>query len=212
MAVVVMWKQWEIRNNEVHGSNYSTPGDVVSWSYEYLTRYWSAQVSPPSRSNQSPSTSWSPPLPDFIKINTDASFPENSRDVWVSMVARNSMGSCVWWSKKKIIGRPSLADGEALAILLGMQIAKEHGWKNVVMESDCLQIVSYLSRASRSLASFGAILDSDSCYELYHFFESISFCFIRRIGNLLAHRLATSFTNPCSEGATLPPDIENDYK
>lgn len=63
----------------------------------------------------------------------------------MSMVTRDSMGVCVWWSKKRIVGRPSPADGDALAILHGMQIAKEHSWKNVVLESDCLQFVNCLS-------------------------------------------------------------------
>lgn len=205
LAVVVMWKQWEIRNSEVHGSKFYPSADVVSWSQEFLERFWGAQVHLPPRSNPQVGSVWSPPPPGYIKINTDASFPGNSKDAWVSMVARNSDGECVWWSKKLIVGQPGPADGEALAILHGLKIAQPHGGRNVMMESDCLQVVNCLTRASRSLASFGAILDS--CFDLFPLFQNVSFFFIRRLGNMLAHRLAASNVIPSSEGATLTPEF-----
>lgn len=142
-------------------------------------------------------TSWQPPPLGVIKINTDVGLPANSSDSWISMVVRDSSGSCVWWSKKRIIGRPKPVDGEAQAILHGLNIAVVHGWRNIVVESDCKQLISCRSRPSRSLASFRAIVDA--CPELSSFFHSICFCFIRRSGNLLAHRLATLADIPCLE-------------
>lgn len=61
----------------------------------------------------------------------------------------------------------------------------------MVIESDCLQVVQQLSNESRSLASSGAI--TDSCLAFRSCFELLSFQFIRRSGNVLAHQLATDF-------------------
>lgn len=108
------------------------------------------------------------------------------------------------------MGRPKPVDGEALAILHALQVAVAHGWRKVIVESDCLQIINCLSSNSRSLASYGAILDA--CLDLNPCFDCITFCFIRRLGNSLAHRIATLDVIPSSEGALLPSDLALDYE
>lgn len=79
-----------------------------------------------------------------------------------------------------------------------------------MLESDCLQLVNVLSSHSRSMASFGAIIDS--CLAFNDCFQTLSFSFIRRSGNSLAHRLATLFVIPCAEGSSLPPEAVSDYE
>lgn len=46
LALVVVWKIWEGRNNEVHASLYSPPADVVQWSRDYLQLFLQVQVQP----------------------------------------------------------------------------------------------------------------------------------------------------------------------
>lgn len=111
--------------------------------------------------------------------------------------------------QEMIVQRPKPVDGEALAILLGLQRALAHGWHKVIMESDCLQVINCLSRNYSSLTSYGAILDA--CLELKPLFESLQFCFIRRKGNSLAHRLATLFVIPSSEGISHLKNIFKDF-
>lgn len=149
-----------------------------------------------------------PPSPGFLKINVDVALPRNLNVCWVSMVARDSNGECAWWSRKQIVGRLVAVDGEALAVLHGLSVAQVHGWTKVVLESDCLQVVKSLASGSSSFASFGAILDS--CYVFFPFFQSLSFQHIRRSGNMLAHRLATSLSISCTEGPCLPPNFSVD--
>lgn len=78
------------------------------------------------------------------------------------------------------------------------------------MESDCLQLVNLLSSRSCSMASCGAIIDS--CLDFIDYFQSISFSFIRHLGNMLAHRLATTFVIPCAEAYSLPPELVSGYE
>lgn len=48
-----------------------------------------------------------------------------------------------------------------------------HAWRRVWIETDCYSVYCYLVKESRSVVSFGAILDS--CFELAYLFSSLSF-------------------------------------
>lgn len=91
---------------------------------------------------------------------------------------------------KEILGRPNPVDGEARAVLCALEVAKAQKWPRVMIEGDCLLVINILSDGSRTLASFGAILDSCIVAFFNMFFSSISFHFIKRSGNPLAHTIA----------------------
>lgn len=134
-----------------------------------------AQVVPLRRSlaSETLTAAWSPPPDGVIKINIDAVFSENSSSCWVSMVDDDSLGSCLWWSWKNIVGRPRPVDGEALAIHHGLSVARDRGWTRILVESDCLQLVLVLSKGSSSFTSFGAIVDAFALAFIFRFFSSL---------------------------------------
>lgn len=76
------------------------------------------------------------------------------------MVARDSNGEYVWWTRHHIMGRPKLVDGEAFIFLHALSTVRDQGWQQIVIESDCLMVVNHLASASCLLASFRTILDS----------------------------------------------------
>lgn len=76
------------------------------------------------------------------------------------MVARDSPSEVIWWARKVIPGRPQPSEGEALAVLHGIQIAAEKAWSQVIVEMDCLPVHRYLTRESCRFVSFGAVLDA----------------------------------------------------
>lgn len=140
------------------------PSDIVAWSREYLALYQDAQTKPfPAVSVPLPSV-WVPPDPGSIKVNVDVAFPAGSDFIRVGMVARNAQGVTIWWARKDIIGRPQPSEGEALAVIFGVNTAISHGWRSVIIESDCLSVFRYLTCLSCPLVSFGATLDA--CFEL----------------------------------------------
>lgn len=201
LATIVMWKAWANRNQEIHDPQYEDPSNLVQWCANYYEQYQRAQLPAYLAPFSSGVSMWQAPSPGMVKVNVDVGFPRGSPNAWVAMVARNETGDCLWWSKALIVGRPSPTDGEALAILHGLKVARARGWRHLVVESDCLQLVTLLASSSRSLASFGAVLDS--CLEFVFYFDTLVFTFIRRSGNMLAHRLATDLVVPCSEGVSL---------
>lgn len=154
-----MWKTWEVRNKEVHDSSFDAPDDIVQWCAAYLDHYQGAQIPPSLVALSRGASEWHAPPLWTVKVNVDAGLPRDSTNACVAMVARNYVGLCIWWSKNLIIGRPSPTDGEAIAILHGLNVARTKVWSNLVLKSDFLQLVNLLSSRSCSLASFGAIVD-----------------------------------------------------
>lgn len=205
-ALIICWKAWETRNKEVHGAEMGWRQDLVHWSKTYLDSYHAAQV--PSSLNSDSRSSlqvWIPPTANRIKINVDAALPSNSENFRVSMVARNAQGVTQWWSRKEMVGRPNPTEAEALAVLHGLEVARQHGWSVIIVETDCLPVHRYLMAESRSLISFGAMLDS--CLSFHALFSFLSFSFVKRSSNSVAHAIATSSHLFYNEGAFIPSSL-----
>lgn len=202
VGLIMWWKSWEIRNKEFHGIGEGVPSDVVVWSREYLALYHEAQIKPPPADHVPLPSVWIPPDPGSIKVNVDVAFPEGLDSIRVGMVARNAQGVTIWWARKKIVGRPQPSEGEAMAAVFGVTTALSHGWRQVIVETDCLPVHRYLNLLSSPLVSFGAILDS--CFVYVSRFNSLTFSFVRRSGNSLAHSIVTATNLPYSEGPFLP--------
>lgn len=167
----------------------------MKWATNFLQVYSHARTSTSCRKStfQDSGTSH---LGDAIKINVDAALPLASTTFSMSMVARDSSGSCVWWQRKVMVGRPSPTDAEATALLRGIQVALAKRWSCVIFETDCLPIYQYLVKGRSTLVSYGATLDS--CFELCLKFSSYSFSFVRRSGNSIAHVLASLYSLSCT--------------
>lgn len=84
----------------------------------------------------------------------------------MSMVAQDSDGQCLRWSKRKLVGQPRPVDGEALAV----HMARLSGWSRVMIESDCSQVISSLSSSSTSFV----FRLSGLSWILVYFFQSLS--------------------------------------
>lgn len=96
VGLVIWWKVWDMRNKELHGIEVGFPSDLVKWATEYLACYHSAQVKPPPAFPNPLPNIWVPPDPGTIKVNVDATLPEKTNFIRVSMIARNSHGNCLW--------------------------------------------------------------------------------------------------------------------
>ncbi|KAJ1393860.1 Ribonuclease H-like superfamily [Sesbania bispinosa] len=89
-----------------------------------------------------------------------------------------------------------------------MLIAKNLGWKSIIFESDCLELV----RAFKNEVNIGEI--QSFILDIRHWvseFERVGFTWVRRSGNEVAHRLAEkalcgNIFPTCS--SCWPPDIQ----
>lgn len=203
-AITIYWKTWETRNKIIHGSLEDLPRDIIGWARHFRTAFTEAQIADTMEYDVRFDEQWYPPDPGKIKINVDVALPVDQDFIQLGLVARNSEGQVVWWRSKKITGRPTPTDGEALAVYHGVLLARDKAWPQVIIETDCLSIFRSLSSSSssRNLLSYGALIDT--CFANRVFFNVLSFSFVRRSGNVLAHTLATSLALSNSEGPSLP--------
>lgn len=112
-------------------------------------------------------------MADVIKINVDEAFPGQSEFFFfIGIVAQNSSGECIWWCRKKLVGRLRPVEGEALAIFHGISVACDKCWAKVKIESDYLQAITCLTNSVRS-STYGAIIDS--CSEFRQFLSNFLF-------------------------------------
>ncbi|KAL9241874.1 hypothetical protein vseg_015934 [Gypsophila vaccaria] len=121
-----------------------------------------------------------------VKINVDAGFYHAKRGFGI--LARNNMGVVVWCSVIQEEGEMVVEVAEAMAILWALSKARDAGNSRVVVESDCLSVVTALTSNAKGRSSLFLILDDIRC--LASCFEAISWRYISRNFNKGSHELA----------------------
>ena len=91
----------------------------------------------------------------------------------------------------------SALHAEAEACRACLIFALQHGWDDIILESDCSMLVAALKGSEDNLSNMGCIIGD--CKSYLRAFSSIDICHIFREANGVAHRLAhiasSSFTN-----------------
>ncbi|XP_012856167.1 PREDICTED: uncharacterized protein LOC105975516 [Erythranthe guttata] len=202
---MVMWKIWELRNKKLHGEKDILLGDLVNWCRSYLSTFQRTCTKALHGTVPFHSASWNPPEFGCVKVNFDVAFPRGGNYYVMANIARDYNGKCLWWSTKKILGRPLPIEGEAHAALFALVKAKNMSVVTVVIEGDNLQVINTLQDISQSHTSYGAFVEEG--HRIARYFNSCSFSFVKRSGNMLAHALATNYDSSCNEGLVLPSDL-----
>ncbi|GJN41133.1 hypothetical protein PR202_gn00464 [Eleusine coracana subsp. coracana] len=99
---------------------------------------------------------WKPPQENWIKINVDGSFIQQSGRGRIGVVARKADGSVCFTSWRILFRSSSALEAEALACVEGLRLATEWAQGNVLMESDCGEVVKLMNspEEDRSEISF----------------------------------------------------------
>lgn len=110
---------------------------------------------------------------------------------WVrawGVIVRDKHGSAklgATWQGVEVF-EPKVA--EARAVLLGLQLAREYGYVDVMVESDCLTLVNAIQKNEEGWSQFHLIVDD--IIHVSKVFSNISFSFVSRECNKTAHELA----------------------
>ncbi|KAJ4982406.1 hypothetical protein NE237_033243 [Protea cynaroides] len=92
---------------------------------------------------------WSPPPAGWVKINTDTTLRKDTNQSGIGFTIKFAKGDIILAASKQL-PFSSVVVGEALALPKGLLAAIEAGFINIIMESDCLKVVSLYSNASQS--------------------------------------------------------------
>ncbi|XP_074293866.1 uncharacterized protein LOC141621046 [Silene latifolia] len=130
---------------------------------------------------------WSRPRAGVYKVNVDAGLIAGKGVGW-GMVCRGSSGAITWAATIQDEGELEPKTAEALAIYHGVQEARRRGEKEVIIESDCLNVVEELNARKQGRSSIHLIYND--ILSICNSFESCLVVFVSRKLNSVAHALA----------------------
>ena len=86
-----------------------------------------------------------PPPVGVYKINIDASLA-TSEEIKAAAVVRNSEGVVLCAKVWKVMASWDPITAKSWAALSGLQLAVSQGWSHIILESDCLNLISKIKR------------------------------------------------------------------
>ena len=205
----IVWLLWNNRNYCFNHLSCRTPEVLVSTANRMKEDFLLV-----SRSNeriaQSITPRWSPPEQACVKLNVDAAFCPRNKVASLGMVVRNDTGAIRLCGIKKIGNVESPLQAELMAIAFGLQLAKEHSFTSIIVESDSLLAIHEIEKHHNSFCLWESII-SDIVD------NSVSFgqcCFkhIRRSANKCAHNVAKlqcELNNSFVWRNSIPPSLCN---
>ncbi|KAL6184265.1 hypothetical protein ACLB2K_045669 [Fragaria x ananassa] len=160
---------------------------VVNGALHILHEYPRVHVKGSCTKRVRPKEKWECPPSGRLKLNLDGAFKSNGVG-GAGVVFRDDKGevqSC--WSKKLMYLQSPL-QAEALACRMGLAMAVQVGWTELLVESDSSVLVSALYQSGNASSEVSRIVED--CKIFMQQFDYITIRHIYREANNVAHRLA----------------------
>ena len=131
---------------------------------------------------------WSPPPPNWYKVNVDRAVFKEQGSIGVGVVIRNAQGEVVGAMSKKISRPLGVIEVEARAMEVGILFAWDLGLKNIVAEGDSLAVVQALKGRIIPAISIQKVTEGISWW--LKKFDNWKILHARRSSNTAAHLMA----------------------
>jgi ribonuclease HI len=131
---------------------------------------------------------WAPPEEDWVKLNTDAGFCENTGGASFGVVVRDSQGQALlsaWGTWSHVT---SAEEAEALACLEGIRLMIERIGRPTVVETDCESLVAALAGTMSKWSNWAGLISEIK--EASQLLPQRRLVHARREANMVAHELA----------------------
>ncbi|KAK8654528.1 hypothetical protein V6N13_128491 [Hibiscus sabdariffa] len=187
LTAVTYWAIWYARNKLVHeGSACSLTRSstfIQAFICELDTLVALSKPSPVSHV-----VKWSPPAGNSIKINFDASFNSTARTSISGVIARDSQGFILAAGTFPHTGIADAFTAEAVACERAVVFAQDLGFRSIIIEGDSLSVFKKVTSANFDKSVISPIIRD--ILSLRDLFQSVTFSFVGRQGNEVAHMLA----------------------
>lgn len=193
--VMVSWMIWKSRNDVIWKQHCTGINEVVQSAFSILCQWTNAQDKSFSPilshiSQEDGHEQWTLPQQNWIKINTDAAIFQDSNSYSYAYVIRNHKGEFMEAETKCNQGNISPEMAETVGIREALSWIKNSRRKDVVLESDCLQIVQFIRSSVTSCSYLGRLVEECRTILASLRDQNIVFRFIKRSANSVAHYLA----------------------
>jgi len=130
---------------------------------------------------------WLPPPTGVTKVNVDAAIGRGNKR-GMGVVVRDCLGESKLAACKGVHADWDVDTSEAYAVLFGLQVCKEAGFRCIELEMDSKTIAAALNKRTQT-QSYASVFIQDAL-RLGELFDVVSFSHVRRNANRVAHRLA----------------------
>ncbi|XP_010684219.1 putative ribonuclease H protein At1g65750 [Beta vulgaris subsp. vulgaris] len=185
----LLWGIWLRRNAWIFKRKQVSVKDLIDKAMRFTIEYQAAKESVKDglRSEGPGKKKWHRPREGSLKLNTDAAVLAGGM-IGFGGVVRDSMGEVRLACCGRMDGRFAPDIAEAMAIREVLAIAGAAGFREIILENDCLKLISQLKKHVLENSSFGNIVKDILDY--VQAFNVVSFNHICRSGNTVAHNLA----------------------
>lgn len=184
----LLWGIWIRRNAWVFNQKRIDVKEVIDRASRVSLEYKDAHESmSESLKGERGSKRWQHPRAGSFKVNSDAAVFDNGQ-IGCGGVVRDATGDVMVACCGRMEGGYEVDVAEALSARFVLKIAWESGFRDIVMESDCLKLIAHLKLAKVETSSFGNLVYD--ILVLVASFNSVSFNHVCRDGNKVAHNLA----------------------
>ena len=185
--ILMLWCVWHRRNKALYQQIVDPLESISPLVQRLSSEYHLANAAVVPTVLPRP-VSWTPSMVCDYKVNFDAAvFPKN-QSTGVGVVIRNGQGLPVAVACQRYPCAYAIADAEAMAARVALQLAWDVGLWNVELEGDSLLVIRALKDPELSLASYGDIVQD--IQHLAVSFQCVRYCHVSRAGNNAAHVLA----------------------
>ena len=192
LTVNVLWQIWKSRNRRQFEDKRMDPMTVVNKATREWREFQEVQDVDGGTGNHRTSGKeglggWKEPEGGWVKINSDAAVQQKTERAGWGMIARDCLGNALGAWAVPNTSCSSAKQEEALALRSAMLMAKQQGWRRVVFESDCKQLIDSINKGDGDTVIATILLDIVSLKS--NFYDSC-FSFTRRMNNSVSHSLA----------------------
>ncbi|XP_061999057.1 uncharacterized protein LOC133716362 [Rosa rugosa] len=206
---MILSATWRNRNAKVWEGDFKQVSQLVPMTLGWLEEYKVAHITPKSGLAARTPPKWKKPPVGFIKLNVDAAFDQTScRAAGLGGVFRDHIGAFLHGFRHTIIVAHSARHVELLALVLGVQLAVDNHLTPLLVETDCLDLVSALS-SSLDSSELGFLLAD--LRVLLHKAQEAHVLKVGRQANGVAHILAHEAKHADCQidfFSCIPPSVE----
>lgn len=149
ISVTICWQLWKNRNDSIWKQKSIDSSELVNSVFSILNQWKVIQDKNYSdflglMTSEDDKEQWQPPMSNSVKINTDAALFEDPKRYSFAFIIRDQHGSLIEAISKCSSGQVAPEFAEAMGIREALSWIKNKNHSNVVLETDCLQIVQLL--------------------------------------------------------------------
>ena len=181
------WSIWYHRNKSRLNDTTLPLEKISGFARDYIQDFNKLITIPPC-SHHSVQRRWSPPIPDYWKVNFDGAMFGESDDAGIGVVIQNSNGKVRAALSEKIKKPPNAEILELLAAKRAVLFSLETGTLKAEIEGDAESVIKALQYGGWERAQGGHLIKDIAATK--NSFQSISFSHVGRQGNAVAHALA----------------------